>query len=277
MPANVALTLGDDRRHRRRHLRPARRVRQQDQPGGEGRIHRHASRRWRANRKSKPCVVPISASPTSLSLARTSRSSSARRAPPKRSGLSAARVRTCLTGVARFPQPVVAAHSRRVSRAAGSNSHSPCRYRVATDHPKTQLGLPEVQLGIIPARRGLPAPAAPRRGPRGARHHPRRQDRARPEGISTRASWTSWCRPAILLDVSLAAARQTGRRLAAACGSGAEAWSDGCSTAIPSAGACIPPGAQAGAWRRPRGNYPAPLRGARSRCARASATAWRRV
>lgn len=29
-----------------------------------------------------------------------------------------------------------------------------CAYRVATDHPKTQLGLPEVQLGIIPAAGG---------------------------------------------------------------------------------------------------------------------------
>ncbi len=29
-----------------------------------------------------------------------------------------------------------------------------CHYRVATDHPKTQLGLPEVQLGILPAAGG---------------------------------------------------------------------------------------------------------------------------
>ncbi len=29
-----------------------------------------------------------------------------------------------------------------------------CRYRVATDHPKTQLGLPEVQLGILPGAGG---------------------------------------------------------------------------------------------------------------------------
>jgi 3-hydroxyacyl-CoA dehydrogenase/enoyl-CoA hydratase/3-hydroxybutyryl-CoA epimerase len=29
-----------------------------------------------------------------------------------------------------------------------------CHYRVATDHPKTQLGLPEVQLGVIPAAGG---------------------------------------------------------------------------------------------------------------------------
>ncbi len=29
-----------------------------------------------------------------------------------------------------------------------------CRYRVATDHPRTQLGLPEVQLGMVPAAGG---------------------------------------------------------------------------------------------------------------------------
>src|SRR6478752_8002 len=29
-----------------------------------------------------------------------------------------------------------------------------CHYRIATDHPKTQLGLPEVQLGLIPGAGG---------------------------------------------------------------------------------------------------------------------------
>ncbi len=29
-----------------------------------------------------------------------------------------------------------------------------CRYRVASDHPKTSLGLPEVNLGIIPGMGG---------------------------------------------------------------------------------------------------------------------------
>jgi 3-hydroxyacyl-CoA dehydrogenase / enoyl-CoA hydratase / 3-hydroxybutyryl-CoA epimerase len=29
-----------------------------------------------------------------------------------------------------------------------------CTYRIATDSPKTKLGLPEVQLGIIPAPAG---------------------------------------------------------------------------------------------------------------------------
>ena len=32
--------------------------------------------------------------------------------------------------------------------------HGACRYRIATDHPKTILGLPEVQLGLIPGAGG---------------------------------------------------------------------------------------------------------------------------
>ena len=43
-----------------------------------------------------------------------------------------------------------------------------CHYRVATDDPKTVLGLPEVQLGLLPGRRRHPAAAAPHR-PRGRR------------------------------------------------------------------------------------------------------------
>src|SRR4029078_1578706 len=31
-----------------------------------------------------------------------------------------------------------------------------CRYRIGTDHPKTILGLPEVQLGLIPRAGGTP-------------------------------------------------------------------------------------------------------------------------
>ena len=38
--------------------------------------------------------------------------------------------------------------------AAGSRRRSPAAYRIATDHPKTVLALPEVQLGLIPGAGG---------------------------------------------------------------------------------------------------------------------------
>lgn len=52
-----------------------------------------------------------------------------------------------------LPKPVVAAiHGGCLG--AGLELVLACHYRVATDHPKTQLGLPEVQLGVIPAAGG---------------------------------------------------------------------------------------------------------------------------
>ena len=58
-----------------------------------------------------------------------------------------------LDRIARFPKPVVAA-IHGACLGGGLEFALACRYRVATDHPKTQLGLPEVQLGIIPAAGG---------------------------------------------------------------------------------------------------------------------------
>lgn len=50
-------------------------------------------------------------------------------------------------------KPVVAAiHGSCLG--AGLEAALACAYRVATDHPKTTIGLPEVQLGIIPAAGG---------------------------------------------------------------------------------------------------------------------------
>jgi 3-hydroxyacyl-CoA dehydrogenase/enoyl-CoA hydratase/3-hydroxybutyryl-CoA epimerase len=50
-------------------------------------------------------------------------------------------------------KPVVAAiHGSCLG--AGLELALACHYRVATDHPKTQLGLPEVQLGLIPGAGG---------------------------------------------------------------------------------------------------------------------------
>ena len=50
-------------------------------------------------------------------------------------------------------KPVVAA-IHGACLGGGLEAALACAYRVATDHPKTSLGLPEVQLGIIPAAGG---------------------------------------------------------------------------------------------------------------------------
>lgn len=50
-------------------------------------------------------------------------------------------------------KPVVAA-IHGACLGGGLEAALACAYRVATDHPKTMLGLPEVQLGIIPAAGG---------------------------------------------------------------------------------------------------------------------------
>ncbi len=50
-------------------------------------------------------------------------------------------------------KPIVAA-IHGACLGGGLETALACTYRIATDHPKTQIGLPEVQLGIIPAAGG---------------------------------------------------------------------------------------------------------------------------
>ena len=58
-----------------------------------------------------------------------------------------------LDRIARFPKPIaVGIHGACLG--GGFEFALACHYRVATDHPKTQIGLPEVQLGILPAAGG---------------------------------------------------------------------------------------------------------------------------
>lgn len=58
-----------------------------------------------------------------------------------------------LNRVAAFPKPVVVGiHGACVG--GGLELALACTYRVATDHRKTQLGLPEVQLGVLPGAGG---------------------------------------------------------------------------------------------------------------------------
>lgn len=55
--------------------------------------------------------------------------------------------------VEHYPKPVVAAiHGPCLG--AGLELSLACWWRVATDHPKTQLGLPEIQIGILPGAGG---------------------------------------------------------------------------------------------------------------------------
>jgi 3-hydroxyacyl-CoA dehydrogenase/enoyl-CoA hydratase/3-hydroxybutyryl-CoA epimerase len=49
-----------------------------------------------------------------------------------------------------FPKPVIAAING-ACLGGGFELALACDWRIATDHPKTQLGLPEVQLGLLPA------------------------------------------------------------------------------------------------------------------------------
>ena len=55
--------------------------------------------------------------------------------------------------IERLGKPVIAA-IRGACLGGGLEAALACTYRIATDHPKTSLGLPEVQLGIIPAAGG---------------------------------------------------------------------------------------------------------------------------
>ncbi len=58
-----------------------------------------------------------------------------------------------LQRVAAFPRPVVVG-IHGACLGGGLEFALACTYRVATDHPKTQIGLPEIQLGILPGAGG---------------------------------------------------------------------------------------------------------------------------
>src|SRR3989454_1386727 len=69
-----------------------------------------------------------------------------------------------LSRVAAFPKPVVVG-IHGACLGGGLEFALACSYRVATNHPKTQLGLPEVQLGLLPGAGGcqrLPRLIGPR-------------------------------------------------------------------------------------------------------------------
>jgi len=55
--------------------------------------------------------------------------------------------------VAAFPKPIIAAING-ACLGGGFELALACHYRIATDNPKTQIGLPEVQLGLLPGAGG---------------------------------------------------------------------------------------------------------------------------
>ncbi len=64
-----------------------------------------------------------------------------------------ARGQEMMVRVEQFPKPIVAA-IHGACLGGGYELALACHWRVATDSPKTQLGLPEVQLGVLPALGG---------------------------------------------------------------------------------------------------------------------------
>jgi 3-hydroxyacyl-CoA dehydrogenase / enoyl-CoA hydratase / 3-hydroxybutyryl-CoA epimerase len=161
-----------------------------------------------------------------------------------------------LERAARFPKPIaVGIHGACLG--GGLEFALACHYRVATNHPRTQLGLPEVQLGILPGAGGC------QRLPRliGARAaldiilagKAERADKAFRLGIVDEL-----VHPAILRDVTLAAARRMadGWRPKRRRPGGVAAWLlDG----NPLGRRLVFRAARKQLLKQTKGNYPAPL------------------
>ena len=153
----------------------------------------------------------------------------------RRTGSSPARRSTCIQAV-KTPAEARAARARGAGRVRPARalprsrwsrrSTAPalggglelalaCHCRVATDDPKTQLGLPEVQLGLIPGAGGTQRLAAARRRSQAALDlDPRRQEREGDEGAASSASSTRWCRADPARGRAAARARELATRQA---------------------------------------------------------------
>src|SRR2546426_12324648 len=96
-----------------------------------------------------------------------------------------------LSRVAAFPKPVVVG-IHGACLGGGLEFALACAYRVATDHPKTQLGLPEVQLGLLPGAGG--GQRLPRLiGARAARRLiPARRGARAPQSVRARVVGPTW-------------------------------------------------------------------------------------
>ena len=159
------------------------------------------------------------------------------------------------------------ARSSPRSTAPVSAAASSWRWPATTGSPPTtrrpQLGLPEVQLGLLPGAGGCQRLPRLIGAPRRARHDPDRQERAGRQGAASSAWWTSWCRPASCGATAVGAAHRLARERPAAAratrrpgGPAARPQSAG-----PAAG--LPDGAERQVLKKTGGHYPAPLARAR--------------
>ena len=162
-----------------------------------------------------------------------------------------------LSRVETLPKPVVAA-IHGACLGGGLELALACHYRVATDHPKTQLGLPEVQLGLIPGAGGCQRLPRLIGAARGARHDPHRQERARRQGAAL-GLVDEVVPPQHPASHRGRRGGAAGARRAAAAQRGAEDFPGSSSTALRSAAGWCTGGAKAQVLKRTGGHYPAPL------------------
>ncbi|HET7025460.1 MAG TPA: fatty acid oxidation complex subunit alpha FadJ [Gemmatimonadales bacterium] len=156
-----------------------------------------------------------------------------------------------------FPKPVVAA-IHGACLGGGLELSLACTWRVISDHPKTQLGLPEIQLGILPGAGGCER--LPRHiGLRAALDiilagKSERAPKAFKLGMADEL-----VHPAILRDVAIATARRLADRvpLRAPRPAGVLAWF---LDRTKWGRALVFRGARSQVLKKTGGNYPAPLR-----------------
>ena len=252
-----AFTTAVERRHRGRHLRSARRAGQQAQRRGR----RSSSRRCSSASATTPpirAVVLISGKPDNFIAGADIEEFTALTTQADAERLSF-EGQEMVSRVETLPKPVVAA-IHGACLGGGLELALACHYRIATDHPKTQLGLPEVQLGLIPGAGGCQRLPRLDRRARGARHDPHRQERARREGAPARSGGRAGAAEHPAAHARMARRRPAGarRRCPARAAEGRHCRGC-CSTAPPPGGGWSTAGRGSRCCKKTGGHYPAPL------------------
>jgi 3-hydroxyacyl-CoA dehydrogenase/enoyl-CoA hydratase/3-hydroxybutyryl-CoA epimerase len=156
--------------------------------------------------------------------------------------------------VADSPKPVVAA-IHGACLGGGLELALACRYRVASDHPKTVLGFPEVQLGLIPGAGG--SNRLPRLvGARAALEMILTSRNERGKKALAIGLIDELVPESILMDIAITAAERAARNAGASHSRGGSFLLDG----NPLGRALVYRQARQQATKKSGGHYPAPLR-----------------